>query len=231
MRCRDVQRLATRYVDGELDARRASAVRGHARVCSVCNELLAREAAVRDAVASLDAAVDPPPELWDRIAAQVAAEEIADARRSRVWLWWQAWRRPVTAAAAVVAVAVAVAAAVAWRGRPAPLADAPRVVAAAPAPAAVTVEDQFRDELVRAEARYRRAADELRAIAAEVRREWDADRSAAFDRALADHERRLRAARRAVVAGADPRGHDALFAAYRDEIEFLSEHALAGGPP
>src|SRR6185503_5104567 len=88
MRCADVERLVTEYVDGELDERRSSALRGHLRVCTGCAARVEDEVAVRETAGSL-APLDPPADLWAAIDTRLAEAEIADARRSRVWLWWQ----------------------------------------------------------------------------------------------------------------------------------------------
>lgn len=88
MRCRDVDRLVSGYIDGALDERRSSAVRGHLRVCEECAARVEDEARLRDAAGQL-APVDPPPALWDAIDARLAEAEIADSRRPAVWLWGQ----------------------------------------------------------------------------------------------------------------------------------------------
>ena len=86
--CRDTDRLVTAYVDGELDERRSSALRGHLRVCERCAERVEDEVRVRDAAARLEP-VDPPADLWQAIDTRLAAAEIDDSRRSPLWLWWQ----------------------------------------------------------------------------------------------------------------------------------------------
>jgi hypothetical protein len=88
MKCRDTDRLVTAYVDGELDERRSSALRGHTRVCPRCADRVEDEMRVRDAAADLEPS-EPPAELWQAIDARLAQAEIGDARRSRLSLWWQ----------------------------------------------------------------------------------------------------------------------------------------------
>lgn len=91
MRCDDVIARLTAYVDGELDDASGSALRGHLRTCATCHAAALDEVAVRDAMAKLPAP-DMPPELWQSIQAQLAEHEVADSKRSRWWLWWQAAR-------------------------------------------------------------------------------------------------------------------------------------------
>ena len=107
MRCRDVDRLVTGYIDGALDERRSSAVRGHLRVCSTCAARVEDEARLRDAAGHI-APVDPPAALWDAIDARLAEAEIADAGRPAVWLLGQRavdavrrWALPLSLAGAV----------------------------------------------------------------------------------------------------------------------------------
>ncbi len=89
MRCRDVDRLASAYIDAELDEARASALRGHLRVCQACLSNVEDLAAIRDGASRLEP-LDPPPSLWSQIEAGLAEAEIADSNRSWLWLRWQA---------------------------------------------------------------------------------------------------------------------------------------------
>ncbi len=91
MRCDDVITRLTAYVDGELDDATGSALRGHLRTCATCHAAALDEVAVRDAMTRLPTP-DVPPELWQSIQAQLAEHEVADSKRSRLWLWWQAAR-------------------------------------------------------------------------------------------------------------------------------------------
>lgn len=109
MRCADVQALASAYLDGELDNARASALRGHVRMCPDCLALVQDLATVRDTMAGLEPE-EPPPSLWAAVERGVAEAEMADARRSVLWLRWQQvrpWLLPgAVAAAASMAVAL-----------------------------------------------------------------------------------------------------------------------------
>src|SRR5690606_11773002 len=65
---------------------------------------------VRDRMARLDP-IEPPPSMWSAVEQRLAEAEIADARRSWVWLRWHAaWaalRPRLLPGAVVVAAAVA----------------------------------------------------------------------------------------------------------------------------
>lgn len=117
MRCRDVQDLASVYIDGELDDARASALRGHLRECGPCLALVRGLIAVRDTAADLDT-LDPPASLWSAVQRGLAEAEIVDAHRPRMWLYWQALR-PRLLPAAVIAAATVTMAVWLWRQAPA----------------------------------------------------------------------------------------------------------------
>ncbi|ACY16664.1 anti-sigma factor family protein [Haliangium ochraceum] len=130
MRCRDVEALASRYIDGELDDARASALRGHARECSPCRALLGDWLSMREAATEIDDP-DPEPGLWDAVEQGLAEAEVADAHRPRVWLHWQALR-PMLLPGAVVAAAAAALLTWSWRALPGaePQAAAPQATLA-----------------------------------------------------------------------------------------------------
>lgn len=256
MRCRDVEALDSAYLDGELDEARASAVRGHLRVCEACSERVADLATLIAAAARLEP-VDPEPSLWAGIERGLAEAEIADSRRSWLWLRWQAMRPgllPVTVALA--------AALVVWTARrdhePRP-APAQTIVAgehgeprpgdtidprpgdtieptpegmigdAEPAVAEAFTEAMDRD-LAEADQRYVDAIAELLAIVDEERVDWPEDRKAAHDARLRAFDDAVRGHRQVLVAGSagDARARDALHAVYRAEIAFLQRAALQG---
>jgi hypothetical protein len=195
----------TAYVDGELDDAALSAVRGHLRTCDACRAIARDEIDVRDAVSRLPSP-DVPPGLWDGIQARLATHEVADSRRSRWWLWWQAARPrllvPVVGLAAVATLAI-----VAWQRRgadddastqPAPPSMEIATVPDPTPPAPVVADDKPCDGLISdrddvdvsqtiaslpaaIDRRYRCAVDELLAIVAEDRPTWPARRAQAFD--------------------------------------------------
>ncbi|HWN66704.1 MAG TPA: zf-HC2 domain-containing protein, partial [Haliangium sp.] len=136
MRCRDVQDLASSYIDGELDDARASALRGHVRQCPSCLAAVRELGAIRDVAAALDT-LEPPASLWSAVQSGLAQAEIADAGRSRLWLHWQVLRPRLLPAAVALAATAAVATWL-WRRPPAPASDpgpAPLMVAQLAGPA------------------------------------------------------------------------------------------------
>lgn len=238
MNCHDVERWSTAYVDGELDDRRASALRGHLRICDGCRARIEDESRLLAAAQELPP-VDPPPALWSSIEQRIADAEIADAERSRAWLWWAAVRARALPVA-VGALAVAVVVVWLWRrpGSPAPQTAATEPTAVTPAageqPAVLSFDAARRAEAARAEARYSKALAELRQLAADERGTMSADEAAELDtqmRALeqqANGERARLAASRSDGATLAPRELDRLHAAYRGQVALL-EGAITGG--
>lgn len=124
MRCGDVQVFASAFIDGELDDARASALRGHLRQCPACMTTVRDLGAIRDAAAHLDT-LEPPAEMWSAVQSRLAQAEIADAGRSRLWLYWHTLRQGLRPRLLPAAVALAGTAAVAlwlWRQSPQPVA-------------------------------------------------------------------------------------------------------------
>ena len=235
MKCRDVLRLSTAYLDGELDDRRSSAVRGHVRTCASCQDAVEDEALIRDSASNLEP-LDPPPELWAGIETRVAEAEIADAQRSRMWIWWHAARPHLPIAAAAVGAAVLLTLWLVRSGRdvdPSTAQDAPGQTLEQRAEFAAvgsgkTQLEQAMDEIRKADERYLATISDLRQIAEEERELWSDDevsrfdqRVAEFERVTLDHRKRL-----AHDDSGDPATRDNLFALYRAEIAFLQRAAL-----
>ncbi len=212
MRCSDIRRLSTAYVDGELDNTRTSAMRGHLRECESCLELVDFELAIVEELADADATLDPPGALWSDIDQALARAEVTDAGRSRLSLWWSSVRphAPLVAIAAVTAVTV-----VLWIRGPAttepttaepiqvPVTDYNAKFAPSTSPAAPkTHKEVLVIEIGRADQRYLQAIAELRAIATEERQQWSAADAKEFDR-------------------------NALYAVYRQQIIYLQQAALS----
>jgi len=251
MRCRDVDELVTVYVDGELDERRSSALRGHLRVCSGCAERVEDEARLREAAGSLEA-LDPPSDLWSAIDARLAEAEIADARRSRVWLWWQRALDGARRHRIAVGMAGAAAAAVlaVWivrsgdGGGERPSASSARVAELAPelrsaAPASAdrcdavaTHDEQILCQMHEADRRYLDAIAELDRLVSEERASWPAADAERFDAAVAELDRAAgdELKRLAVAAGAMPSSRDPLYDIYQAKIDLLSRAAVGGSP-
>lgn len=85
--CDRVRPQLTAYLDGDLADGDGSFVRGHLRECADCRQVARDEAALRDGLRTL-APVDPPASLWAGVQAQLAAAEVADARKPP-------WRRAI----------------------------------------------------------------------------------------------------------------------------------------
>lgn len=240
MRCRDVARLSSAYVDGELDDGRSSALRGHLRQCDGCRELVEDEVRMLEVAEELEP-VEPSPALWAAIGERLAEAEVGDARRSRLWLWWQG-ARIYTLPAAVAVVALIAAGTFYMRDgepeqvaggsgqAPGPVAEAP----AAPAPPAIDFETARSAEIERADRRYLEAIDDLRELSERERQRWTAEQQAAFDARLAEFETAVRAQRQdsrdvrtGLVAGGAP-GRDQLYAVYQDQIDYMQRAVLGG---
>ncbi len=240
MSCESTQRHLTAYLDGDLPDSDGSAVRGHLRECAACRQVASDEGALRDGLRLLPH-VDPPASLWAGVQAQLAAAEVADARRP-------AWRRalarwmpsmPTFAAGGLLAAAALVL--VWWRTHRGP-ADEPTVptgneIAVAPAPVepkhiapiptspAGDVTADLAGDKARVTAGYGDAAEELLALAGEARGAWTADQKGAFDARVAE----LRGLIDRAPAGREQQR------AWRDLIRYLQgavirdDVALAGG--
>ncbi len=229
MRRRDVDTLASLYLDGELDEDRASAFRGHLRTDADSRELVEDLAALVDAAASLES-LDPPPALWEGVQRRLAEEEIVDSRRPRMWWWWRAVR-PVWVPATVVMVAAAL---LLWwiapqRSRGAVVDD--RVSQGLDEGRAAELFAARAAEVAAADAEYRAVIAELQAIVATEREGWPAAARQAFDARVAAFEQAARQHQLAAVAAAEPTpARDPLYALYREEIAFLQQVALGEVP-
>ncbi|MBL9016526.1 MAG: zf-HC2 domain-containing protein [Myxococcales bacterium] len=241
MSCERIQEKLTAYLDGELAGQDGSVVRGHLRECATCRQAASDEAALRDGLRSLPP-VDPPPSLWAGVQAQLAAAEVADAKRPA---WRRALARWAPSAPRFAAGALVAAAAIAvlwWRTQRAPD-DAPgpdRAIATpAPAPAPAPVPEpgpppprgditaELAAEPARQTEAYGDAAEELLALATEVRGTWAAEQQTAFDARLSELRGQIDRA---------PEGRPRQ-KAWRELIRYLQgaivrdEIALAGGVP
>ena len=206
--CETIQPRLTAYLDGDLDGERGSVVRGHLRECAACRQVARDEAALRDGLRLLPPN-DPPMSMWAGVQAQLAAAEVADARKPRWrrsvarWARWAPWppTMPQYAAGAVLAAAAVVM--LYWRTQrvnelaPEPVALAPirtepshalRTEAAAPtliAPAPDDVTADLLAEPARTTGSYAQVIEELMKLASEARTAWDDEQRATFDARLA----------------------------------------------
>jgi Putative zinc-finger len=245
--CRDVDRLATAYVDGELDERRSSAVRGHLRVCASCAERVEDEARVRELAAGLEP-IDPPASMWQAIDARLAEAEIGDSHRPAHWFLVQRWLDAVRRNVVAVGLAATGAAIVLILWLPGGD-ESPR---SASAPATATSSDgeakvrsskqpacagaRTHDEQVlcltrRADQRYLEAIADLSRAVTEERASWsraDADR---FDAAMAELHQAAQVERLRLLgqpAETAPANRDPLHSIYRAQIDLLSSVVVAG---
>lgn len=237
MKCRDALRLSTAYLDGELDSRRSSAVRGHLRTCTSCEHAVEDEAILRDSASELPP-LDPPPELWVGIEKRLAEEEIADAGRSRLWIWWQAARPHLPIAAAAVGAAVLLSLWLIKRDTPAEpetaeRGDQPAQIAHeqsavfAPGTAESHLERAMR-QIRKTDERYLATISGLREIAEDERDDWSDEESLRFDKRVAEFDRVTLEHRKRLAhdESGDPATRDDLFALYRAEIAFLQRASL-----
>lgn len=204
MTCRGVSAQLTAYLDGELSPAKASAVRGHLRLCEACRTAAEDHAAIRDRLGELERP-EPPPAVWERVLARLGEAEIADARRP-------GWRRFVdrvrphlvpaglaTAACAAAVLVMHVRSGGDDRGPsaialpPAPTAPdriAPAPPAPAPAPPRVARDAtlELADEAARLDARFRETTAALLPLA---RAELRGAALARFDREVAALEAKV----------------------------------------
>jgi hypothetical protein len=206
MTCDDVRPRLTAYLDGDLDPDRGTVVRGHLRTCDACRKASEQEAVLRDELRSLPT-VDPPPQLWASIQAQLAAAEVAEAGRPG---WKRALARwtPMLPRFAMGGVLAAAAVGILWwrthetattsppQNRVVDV-KSPRIEASAPAPivaahcnldapANTDVTADLAGEAARITACYAQTANELVALAAEARPAWTDEQRGAFDAQLAE---------------------------------------------
>ena len=197
MSCERIRTQLTAYLDGELEGHDGSVVRGHLRECAACRQAASDEAALRDGLRSLPP-VDPPPSLWAGVQAQLAAAEVADAKRPA---WRRALARWMPSAPRFAAGTLVAAAAIGvlwWRTQrtpddgPAPdqaIATPSKAPDPAPAPAPSPVAPpeggditaDLAAEPARQTETYGDAAEELLALAGEARASWDSEQQTAFD--------------------------------------------------
>jgi hypothetical protein len=235
MRCRDLRRLSTRYLEGELSAEGASAARGHLRDCEACRAVLEDEAAIASAARALAGEAEPAAGwdvLWSRIGAQVAEKERADAARPWWAHWWRARRGGI--AMALTAAAAAALVLVAWPRLPPTGGGVAHHERAATTAKPSDPEEFLRRaerEIARADGLHAGAVDDLRRLAARERGTWSEARVAELDAALAELDERLALARRglAVMGVPKPHARDELYGIYREQIAVL-QRAVVGAP-
>ncbi len=251
MSCDRVRRQLTSYLDGELEGSDGSVVRGHLRECATCRDVASEEAVIRDRLRQLPP-LDPPASLWAGVQAQLAAAEVADAKRP-AWrralarwapvaprfaagtlvaaaavgvLWWRAHRGSTETGPMPPIAQIAVAPALAPDRAPPP--TKPLAAGCAPSADAAAGGDVTADlagETARVTASYCDTAEGLLARAGEARAQWTDEQRATFDARLLDLRGQID---RAVAGRPRQRAWRALIS-YLQRAVVRDDVALAGG--
>ncbi len=219
--CKQSPETLSAFVDGDLPATEAQAVRAHAAACPRCTVSIAELVAMVTAARRLDRP-EPPPSLWPAV-------EGAMARHDRPW--WMSLRLfgsgALAGAAAVSVVALGLAS---WRTHRA----ASVVLAPGPAVAAVTSIDpllaEAEAEFARAATTYERSIEKLRGLLAREEPRWSPVERARCEERLAQLDEAIASSRElAHRTPGDSVGNEQLFAAYQQKITFLAEAVHRGG--
>jgi putative zinc finger protein len=217
------------FVDGDLTAGEAQAVRAHGAACPRCGALIAELAALVAAARGLDRP-EPPPTLWPAVEGTLARQERQERmdRRDRIDRpWWLSLRLfgggALAGAAAVSIVALGLSS---WRAhRAAAFVATPATVAAAD-PLLAEAETEF----ARAAAAYESSIEKLRGLLAREEPRWSAEERALYAERLVQLDEAIaRSQDLARRSPADSTGNEQLFAAYQQKISFLAAAVHRGG--
>jgi|HubBroStandDraft_5_1064220.scaffolds.fasta_scaffold69429_2 anti-sigma factor RsiW len=220
--CRQSTTTLSAFVDGDLPATEAQAVRAHASACPRCTISIAELAAMVTAARRLERP-EPPPSLWPAV-------EGAMARHDRPW--WMSLRLfgsgALAGAAAVSVVALGLAS---WRThRAAPAAVAPGAALAVVTVSADPLLAEAEAEFARAATTYERSIEKLRALLAREEPRWSPVERARCEERLAQLDEAIASSRElAHRTPGDSVGNEQLFAAYQQKITFLAEAVHRGG--
>jgi anti-sigma factor RsiW len=211
--CQDLPTAA--YVDGELDPIEERVVERHLEACPVCRALVADLRTVRAAAFTLDRR-EPPPDLFARIQARVAAEPVPVRR-----LAWpntrSAWATWLGAAAALL---IATAVGLSPLLRPAPAPDP----AGLPPADQGTLVDSVQADLQAAEQHYDRAIQGLEQIAKSDTGELDPQVAAVLQKNLQVVDQAINESRAALKAQpASAMAQEGLFEAMRTKVSLLQQ--------
>lgn len=237
MRCKEAQSKSSSYLDGDLSDDQSSAVRGHLRQCSGCEELFEQESALLELAANLEP-LDPPDRVWEGISRKIAEAEVADSEASVSWRWLKDrnWAYPAVGLVAVAAAAVLFLAKTQSNSEPTSESSTPVAVSSMEprvfAPSAPQTVAQVRgDAIADADRDYQQTIAELREMLEEDRPSWTEAEALAMDAKL-DGFRKAAIAERFAIADAPTvvASRDPIYATYRAEISFL-QSALAGELP
>lgn len=224
------------FVEGDLSATEAAAVRAHAPGCGACTAALADLRVLVENTRALDDP-DAPPTLWPAIEGALARIEDAapgdEAARRPRWAWvGRRWWRPFTAGAlaGAVAAAVAIAAVPFVRGR---RIERPPAVPAGELAAAEPTDPLLNEaeaEFAEAAAAYERSIAKLRALLAHEEARWSAqERTRMAERLARLDETIARSRELARRTPGDSAGNEQLFAAYQQKIALLAAAVHRGG--
>jgi predicted anti-sigma-YlaC factor YlaD len=101
MKCEEIQRKLSAFLDNELKEEEARLIREHLKECTGCAEELRAVSSVWDFVETAEG-IEPSPYFWTRLSAKIARQE---KERSLRWGFWRKWifnPIPVAAAAALI---------------------------------------------------------------------------------------------------------------------------------
>jgi len=214
------------FVDGDLSATEAAAVRAHAATCPDCTAALADLRALVANTAGLDAP-EPPPTLWPSIAGAL------DRHEPRGWFSIANWRPfAVGALAGAAVVGLAIVALPVLRGtqRGVPAASPGAEMVATSTATVDPLLHEAEAEFAEAAAAYERSIEKLRGLLAREEARWSpqertrmAERLGRLDDAIA------RSRELAHRTPGDSAGNEQLFAAYQQKIAFLAAAVHRGG--
>ena len=205
------------FVDGDLTAAEAQAVRAHLASCPRCARVLTDLSAMVSTVRSLDRP-EPPPTLWPAVAGALERQERP---------WWITLRLfgagALAGGAAVSIVALGLASFRAHR---------PSVVQTAPPAITIAETDPLlaEAEFGRAAAAYESSIEKLRGLLAREEPRWSAEERALYAERLVQLDEAIARSRDlARRSPGDSAGNEQLFAAYQQKIAFLAAAVHRGG--
>ena len=216
--CGQTAETLSAFVDGDLSAPEAQAVRAHAAACPQCTVSIAELTAMVTAARALERP-EPPPSLWPAV-------EGAMARHERPW-WLSLRLFGSGALAGAVAVSVVALGLASWRTH---RATVPVVAPVAAVASADPLLNEAEAEFASAAAAYERSIEKLRGLLAREEPRWSPAERARCTERLAQLDDAIATSRQlAHRSPGDTVGNEQLFAAYQQKIAFLAEAVHRGG--
>lgn len=222
----DVARLSA-YIDGDLDAVESAAVADHLESCAECRRAVEQLRALTAPAGSRPGSAEPSPRVWEGIERQLQRDD----RRT---LGWRTFWIGVSLGATAVCIAMAVRFN-GWPLRSGPnggtsLAQAAETVAS-PGRPADPILAEAESELDGAARHYERSIEKLGALLERETGRWGSDARRLFRQRLAGLDEAIARSRAATRQTLDDRqGHELLFAAYHQKIQFLTDTVHRGAP-